>query len=465
MQKSKASYLGFIALKLRRRLANLRADQGGTVAVMMAFLLPVLAGSLGLGFEISGWYLRTRAMQNAADAAAIAAATNAGANYDVEAKAVTAQEGFVDGTNNVTVTVSNTALCPAGGNDCYSVKISNFVPLYLAQIVGFSGDAIVNGTRGKSLSSAAVAKPTKIKQPICLLGLDTNGTAIRSNGAPNADFTGCAIMSNSNETCNGSNLNAYLGLASGTNSGCGNTQLSNIPTVSDPYSALASSIPTDLSTRCSNSYPQESRKGSVWSGGTEWSGTKTLTGTASLAGNTLICGDLRLTADVTIDAPDGATLFIDNGVLDLQGHTFKTASGSSVTIVFTGTNSGSYQHIPIDNQGGGAFDFEAPKSGPFSGLAIYQDPNLTSGVDITYSGNNPTWEITGGVYLPNANLRISGAVNKSSNGGDCFVMVAKTVLINGTGSIYQQSPNGSGCKSAGLNMPTAIIQGRGQLVY
>lgn len=457
--------MGIIPLKFVRNLANLRADQRGTVAVMMAFLLPVLAGCLGVGFEISGWYMSTRAMQNAADAAAIAAATNAGADYGLEAKAVTAHEGFIDGSNSVTVTVSNTALCPAGGNDCYSVKISKFVPLYISQVVGFSGDAIVNGVREKSLSSIAVAKPTKIKQPICLLGLDTNGTAIRSNGGPNADFTGCAIMSNSDETCNGSNLNAYFGLATGTNSGCGNTQLSNIPTVSDPYAALASGIPSDLSTRCSDSYPQESRKGSVWSGGTAWSGTKTLTGTASLTGNTLICGDLRLTADVTIDAPDGATLFIDNGVLDLQGHAFKTADGSSVTIVFTGTNNGSYQHIPTDNQGGGVFDFEAPKSGPFRGLAIYQDPNLTSGVDMTYSGNSPTWDITGGFYLPNANLRISGAVNKSSNGGDCFVMVAKTVLINGTGSIYQQSPDGSGCKSAGLNMPTATIQGRGQLVY
>ena len=67
--------------------------------------------------------------------------------------------------------------------------------------------------------------------------------------------------------------------------------------------------------------------GSTWSGGTPWSGSKTLTGTANMAGNTLICGDLRLTGDVTINAPSGAVLYIENGLLDLQGHTLSTANG------------------------------------------------------------------------------------------------------------------------------------------
>jgi hypothetical protein len=98
-------------------------------------------------------------------------------------------------------------------------------------------------------------------------------------------------------------------------------------------------------------------------------------------------------------------------------------------------------------------------------MAIYQDPKLTKGVNLTYAGNSPTWDITGGVYMPNSDLTISGAINKSSNGAVCFVMVAKDVTINGTGSIYAQSPNGSGCKTAGLSMPTATIPGRATLVY
>jgi hypothetical protein len=67
--------------------------------------------------------------------------------------------------------------------------------------------------------------------------------------------------------------------------------------------------------------------------------------------------------------------------------------------------------------------------------------------------------------MPNASLTISGAINKSANGADCMVTIAKDVLVNGTGSLYSQTPDGSGCKSAGLIQPTATIPGRSTLVY
>src|SRR3974377_1516239 len=86
--------------KLARELMRLRADQCGNIAVMMAFLLPVLIGFLGLGFEASNWYKQTRYMQNAADAAAIAAATYGSSSYIAEAKAGNAQKRFFEGTNN-----------------------------------------------------------------------------------------------------------------------------------------------------------------------------------------------------------------------------------------------------------------------------------------------------------------------------------------------------------------------------
>src|SRR6267378_8004859 len=140
-----------------KHLHRLRADERGTVSVMMGVLIVPLVGALGLGFEVSNWYMTTRGMQNAADAAAIAAATNGGSNYDVEAKAVAAQYGFVDGTNNISIVASNTAACPGGGNTCYSVAISGFTPLLLSQVVGFTGNGTLNGALVKQLASSAVA--------------------------------------------------------------------------------------------------------------------------------------------------------------------------------------------------------------------------------------------------------------------------------------------------------------------
>jgi hypothetical protein len=126
-------------------------------------------------------------------------------------------------------------------------------------------------------------------------------------------------------------------------------------------------------------------------------------------------------------------------------------------VVFSGDN-GSYTHAPT---GGGTIDIAAPTSGPWSGVAIYQDPKLTSGVDISAAGNSPAWAITGLVYLPNSSVTFSGAVNKAGFGKSCFVIVVKDITVNGTGMIL---PNGE-CIPAGLlATPTSTLPGRAALV-
>lgn len=476
------SLFSFIVAKLNGKPGRLRADQRGTVAVMMAFLLPVLIGALGLGFEVSNWYLTKRAMQNAADSAAIAAASNNSSSYAQEANAVTARYGFVNGSNNVTVTTSNTATCPNDPNiipPCYSVTISSVVPLYLSQVIGYKGNTTANGGLAELLKSEAIAYNDTVKLPICLLALDQSGTALTTNGAPNSDFSGCTVMSNSDATCNGSNLDAFYGLAAGTNTGCGNIQRSNVPVVSDPYEYMATNIPPDpcRSLYPTNSYPQETKHGGGVDPRNQLSGTLNLNGTLtnasglSYAGQAF-CGDVQLTSDVTINT--GGVIVIYNGQLDLNGYTLKTADDSGgVTVVFAGTNG--YNHIPSDNSSGqgGTLNIFAPSSStaPFPGMALYQDPYqdngsaLTSNVDFSYYGNNPQWLISGGVYFPNADLTISGDVAQATDGADCFVMVADNILINGTSNIYQQTPDGSGCRDAGLAQPSVTINDRGKLVY
>ncbi len=422
-------------------------ERRGTVAIMFAFLTPVLMGSLALGFETSNWYVTKRNQQNAADAAAIAAATNAGANYADEAKAVTANYGFVDGANNVTVTASNSATCPTGGNTCYSVTITKIVPLYLSQMVGYSGN--VNGSHEVSLGAVAIAKQGTQPREYCLLALDTVGTDLTSNGGPQADFSGCSVMSNASSVCHGSNLNADYGDAHLTSNNCGIVPESNIPIVPDPYVGLAANIPANS---C-GAYPQEPAHNNDPNlpASNLWNGSK------SLSGNVQMCGDIQLTGDVTIDAPAGAVLVIENGQLDTNGHTFRTANGSALTVVFSGTNDNGYTHAPT---GGGTLDIQAPTSGPWSGAALYQDPSLTNGVDVSAAGNSPAWDLTGLVYLPHSNVTFSGIVNKSSNGSSCFAMVASNITINGTGAIVSHG----GCAAGGLNMPTGQAPGRGQLV-
>jgi hypothetical protein len=327
------------------------------------------------------------------------------------------------------------------------VTISGFVPLYLSQVVGFRGDATVNGTQQKQLSSAAVANHPNTPMSFCLLALGPQG--IRSNGAPKANMA-CNTMSNTGSTCNGGNLGAPIGAAHNTNNGCGVAQYSNVPTVADSYAALASKIPADP---CGGSYPQEPTKKNA----PALPSSNQLSGLKSWGGNVVLCGDIQLTGNVTIDAPANAVLVIENGQLDTNGYSITTTKGSGLTVVFSGSNSGSYTHAPT---GGGTLDIAAPTSGVWSGVAIYQDPKLTNGVDISAAGNTPAWDITGLVYLPNSSVTLSGAVNKAGFGKSCFALVVKDITVNGTGMIL---PNGE-CVQAGLGMPTTTLPGRATLV-
>jgi hypothetical protein len=81
-------------------------DRSGVVAVLVGLAMPVLVGAMGLAAETSYWYVHQRGIQNAADAAAIAAATNGTSTYAAEAQAVVA--GFYpNGLGTITVTAAN----------------------------------------------------------------------------------------------------------------------------------------------------------------------------------------------------------------------------------------------------------------------------------------------------------------------------------------------------------------------
>lgn len=432
-------------------LPELARDKRGNIAIMAALTMPVFVGALALGMEPGYWYLTSRNEQDAADAAVIAAAANNSDNYATEAKAVAAQYGFVDGEDNVTVAVSSDVTCPSGATDCYSVTITRDVPLFLTQVVGYRGDVTVGGTPMKEVQASAVSTASLAPTDYCLLALASSGAeGIRANGAPFADMTNCNIMSNTSATCNGHDLKATIGNAHESNSGCGETENSNVAAVDDPYSGLADYIPSNT---CGGSYPQEpkKKKDAALPSSNKWSGTK------DLSGNVIVCGDLQLTGNVTIDAPDDAVVVIENGQLDTNGYTLQSSSGSGLTVVFSGTNTSGYTHAPT---GGGTLDFAAPTTGTWKGVAIYQDPNLSSGMDVSAAGNSPTWDITGLVYLPHASVTFSGAVNKASNGHSCFGMVVDNVTINGTGSILETGE----CAAAGLTLPSGTSPARGKLV-
>jgi hypothetical protein len=421
---------------LRRFFSCLIWDRRGNIGALTALLILPMAGGIALATEASGWYMVNRVAQNAADAAALAAASNndyPGTGYQTEGAAVATKYGFTDGTNHATVLVTWLPTAPVAGcaSGCYEAKITQAVPLFFANIVGYAGNANYSGVRGQSIQAGALAVPKTALVDDCITSLGNGNDAIRFNGAPKADLTGCTLKANGNVKCDGNSTNFKIVIYGGKDDKCEPSKSG--ASFTDPY-AGAYTVPANT---CM-SYP-----------GTIGGGFPA----------TQVCGSWKLTSNVTVNAGN-QVLVIENGVLDLNGYTLSTASGAGLTIVFSGTNGGGYSHYVT---GSGTLDIAAPTSGSWSGVAIYDDPILTSGVDFTYTGNSPTWDITGLVYVPNANVEFKGAIDKASNGVNCFALVDNTLLVDGTGSIFANSQ--SQCHQAGLTPPQSLGLVGAQLVY
>jgi hypothetical protein len=126
--------------------------------------------------------------------------------------------------------------------------------------------------------------------------------------------------------------------------------------------------------------------------------------------------------------------------------------------VFSGTASSSSNHTPT---GGGDLDITAPTSGVWSGIAVYQDPILTSGVDID-TNTSSSVKLSGLAYLPKSDVTYRIAIGKSTYGQACSALVVQTILVRDNGGISSSG----GCVAAGLTLPTGQVlsAGRGKLV-
>ncbi len=80
---------------------------------------------------------------------------------------------------------------------------------------------------------------------------------------------------------------------------------------------------------------------------------------------------------------------------------------------------------------------------------------MTQSSSLTYSGNSPTFNLTGLSYTPDASLTIGGAINHQTGGYACLGIVAASFDIHGTGSLFANPT--SQCTQAGLtDLPTSI---------
>jgi hypothetical protein len=256
----KGALVAWTSADSRRLLVRLLRDEAGTNLVLFAVLMPVLVGIAGLGTEGGLWLYTQQALQGAADSAAISAARAYGisssANITTQAEAVTASNGFVNGTNGVTVAVNRP---PTSGtqtstqNAIEVVVTKSLNPLFSS--LWFSKPFNITSV------AVAIAPPEQ-----CVLALDgTAGGAISLILGAVINVTGCGVFSDSDATGGGlfgggsiylllgwinpnptanSGPTGVVGTVDDVCCGINPTPTTGDPKIQDPYANYTTPVPT-----------------------------------------------------------------------------------------------------------------------------------------------------------------------------------------------------------------------------
>lgn len=423
-----------------RPVRRLLRDRRGISSIVFAGSSIGLVGALALATEASVWYTVQRNAQAAADAAALAAASNmpAGETTALASGASAAtKNGFTTGTAGSAVTIT----FPSG----FATR-------------NLQAQAVVSQPQPPGLASLFATPPTvravaraelRPASDICMLATGQ----LRFAGSPNVTANGCALAANSrasnavdisgNPPITAASISTR-GLCSGCTTGDppvlqrnltltdGLRQLDfetpippsfrNLDSLTLPTTNGAGACLTPAGAAATGALVTTARGGLRSTTGTPWeSCPRVITSIANNPGN--------------IDLAPGTYVF--NTSLTLNGGEQVRCSactgGRGVTLIFLGDNR-------ISISGGSGIVLNAPKIGPASGswfgdgalqgILIYRRNNGTA-LNFDFTGNTGTTRLSGGIYTPGATLDFTG--NTGTAG--CAVWVAANISLRGNPTV------------------------------
>jgi hypothetical protein len=395
-----------------------REPERGSIAIQIAVLMIVIIGMVGLGVEVTFLLFKQRQMQSAADSAALGGATALAVGYPavaVEAQAISASLGFINGSNGARVVVNNPPSSGPHAGDANYVEVIVSQPQTLSLIGLFVSRVINVGARTVAFKGAPAGNA-------CVLSLATGNVsgAISASGGAIATMSGCSLAAHSTSNTSisasgGSTISAQAAVTAGnyTTSGGGQIMLTDPPiqtystnVPSDPYSGFTAPAPGSC---LKTGYSLAGGKSAALSYGTYCNGIS-------------VSGGSHLTLNPGV-------YIINNGNLTVTGNSTLTATGG-VSIVLTGSSSSNVGTINFS--GGSNVDIVAPSSGSMAGIALFQDPKAPVNNAISLVGG-ANQLIEGAIYLPKARMTYTGG---STTGATCTELLAWTMVFTG-GSYFQ----------------------------
>ncbi|MGB8442269.1 MAG: pilus assembly protein TadG-related protein, partial [Candidatus Acidiferrales bacterium] len=401
-----------------------RKSESGQALVFTALALVVLLGFAGLAIDMGTLRYQKRLQQSAADAAAIAGASNlASSSGGVSAGAVAASatNGFSAGSagsgcpppapattvGSVAVAVNNPPCSgPHNGDGKYvEVYVSEVQPTYFMSIFGVNSETITARAVATNLSGGNGGG--------CLYTLGPPSSSIEGvniNGNATLNGPSCGIVDNGNFNTKGNSLTVTAGTfgvsgdwdksGPGGTVTCGPTQptcpATDVPAATDPMLNRTTAL-TPPCSPCTG--------GGTWAAG-DGPGTY----------SSISIGPATVTFSPGVYVIDGS------GGFSIGANA--TVSGTGVMFYFT-------NGATLNMAGTPTVNLTAPSSGQYAGILFYQDPNDTVGPVIT---GNASSTYDGVLYFPTANVTFQG----NSSIGDVAIVIADALTLSGHPTVNLQ---------------------------
>jgi Flp pilus assembly protein TadG len=444
-----------------------RNSESGQALVFTALGLVCLLGFVGLGVDMGMLRYEKRLQQTAADAAAIAAATNLTLG-GVQAAGLTASgaNGFTDNTgggacansNNAAVGDINVTICngpqaltingvavPAGphnGNLNYVEAVVTVVqPTYFMKIFGKNKETVI--ARAVATNYSGATKGTSNYNCLITLGPPSSSIeGVNINGAATLNAPTCGVSDDGNYNTQGNALvvkAGSFGVSGNKNvSGPGGSVTCYSGQTNCPeYGVTATPDPlASLTPPCSPC---------------------TSTGSISISGPGTYIESPGTYSSITIDGTGkkGApTVTFSPGVYVVTGGNFTLKGNASLIgngVMFYFTNGATFNATG----GGNVLDiqFTPPTTGKYQGILIYQDPKDSSGPSLGGDNNS---NFGGIIYTPGAQLTFFGNNVTYATG----MVIADSVSLSGSPIVNLQGQAGL----PGGALPPALTVGTATLV-
>lgn len=412
-------------------------NESGQVLVMTFFSMGILLGALGLAVDVGVLFHARRGMQAAADAAAMAGATemfyNGSTNVTAKADAAAKAMG-VD--NTVSGNIVNVVISPTlpGGVACAScVQVNLATPNPTIFIAAMSRLVFYNTNFSSiNVSASAVAGSPSFSNTCMYIEDPTDPDTLWIHGAGDINAPGCSVYVNSNNSAalcvtGSAGKSTLTGIAvhggQDNKGGCGgdpgvpvtlNTGVQSLP-------AAWQNIPTDPTQNCPG--------GSV-------TNVATISGTfAGPGAGTYQCfangacttkkGVTTCTPVTLSSATLGPGIYVFETGVTITGATTIGQNGGATVIV---TGSGVY-----DSSTATTFTDYAPTTGTYDGLAIYQPLSDTQPMMLQFGSGSSIF--MGAVYAPGSDVTLhdqGGAVNATD-------LIVGQIYVNGTVNLSNYS--------------------------